>query len=178
MPLIVEDGTIVAGANAYVTLVEQAAFIGSIAQPTATDTELERAIILATRYIDGHYRQQWKGRRVEPVTQSLEWPRYGVSISNSLTSSGSAFYDAGFGQMYIPSDTIPQRVKDACCELALRALSGELAADGDASIGRKKIDVIDTEYRNGVLKGSMAYPVIDQLLSDYLHPRGTQTVTR
>lgn len=156
MPLTPETGAIVAGANTYVTLAEQKAFIGSIPQPTATDAELERAIVLAARYLDGNYRARWKGVK-ESITQSMEWPRYVV---------------AG-----VLPGTIPQRLKDAQCELALRALSGELSADTTTGIKREKVDVLETEYFSGQ-SGKAAYPVVDQLLSDYLKPLGSSDLVR
>lgn len=156
--LTVESGEIVPGANSYVTLAEQKAFIGSIPQPTATDAELERAIILAARYLDGNYRARWKGFQVLPNVQAMEWPRYNVAP-------------------FMVSDVIPQRLKDAQCELALRALTAELAADATGNIKREKVDVLETEYfANSVPK--QVYTIVDQLLSDYITPLGSGYVVR
>lgn len=170
MALVVETGAVVSGANAYVTLAELKTYIGTIALPTATDTAYENAIINATRYLDGKYRPRWKGCRVNALAQALEWPRANV------------LYEADGEQLtyssYLPTTTIPQRLKDATCEAALRALSGPLAIDADASIQSKKIDVLETTYRAGAIPKQLTYQVIDQLLSDYLKPLGSCDAVR
>ncbi|MDA3971344.1 MAG: hypothetical protein PF442_08330, partial [Desulfobulbaceae bacterium] len=160
MTLTIEDGTQVDGALSYISATDADTFhtARGNAAWTGTDAVKEAALIKACVYLDGHYRARWKGQKVAPISQPMEWPRVGVKVIDGgqiYYDVPASFYDSEYSG-YIGITTIPQRVKDAACELALRALSGELAADGDASIGRKKIDVIDTEYRNGVLKGSMA----------------------
>lgn len=168
--LTIETGQIIPNANAYVTLAELKTYIGTIALPTATDTAYENAIINATRYLDGKYRPRWKGCRVNALAQALEWPRANV------------LYEADGEQLtyssYLPTTTIPQRLKDATCEAALRALSGPLAIDASASVRRKKIDVLETEYAPGAVPGQVTYQVIDQLLSDYLKPLGSCDAVR
>lgn len=152
MPLTVETGAIVAGANSYVTVAEFKAHVGSIATPAGTDTEIERWGILATRYMDGKYRFRLKGQRVL-ATQPLEFPRVGV--------------DLGFGR-FLASNVVPQEWKDATCELMLRVAAGPLAPDvapGDRLV-KKKIDVIEKEFAPGDFQTS--YPVVDQLISRYL----------
>ena len=178
--LTVETGSVVALANSYVSLVEFAAFIGSIPQPAATDPELERALILATRYIDGHYRNRWKGSRVLPQTQPLQWPRYGIRLEASSSILGGIYTTGGGVQInnYILSTTIPQRLKDATCEAALRALTEPLAKDTDSSLIRKKVDVLEWEWKPGAVVGQKTYQVIDQLLSDYLRPSGNTDLVR
>jgi hypothetical protein len=64
-------------------------------------------------------------------------------------------------------------LKDAQCELALLALSSSLTNSVDMSIKREKIDVIETEYFQGMKQGQTAYPHIDNLLSDYLNTSST-----
>ena len=168
--ITVEDGTQVAGANAYVSLAELEAYVGTVALPTATDAEYERAIILATRYIDGKYRARLKGQRVAPTTQPLEFPRVGVRLvdgAQEYYGTDPSFYDSQYSA-YLAIDAIPQEWKDATCELALRALAAPLAADiapGDR-LTRKKIDVLEWEYTPGNFQTS--YPVVDQLVSRYL----------
>lgn len=155
MALVVETGTGAAGSTSYVSVSDVRGFIGSIALSTATDTEIERAAILATRYLDGKYRARWVGVRMLADTQPLEWPRY-VNLRRT-----DGYIDA-------LSATIPQAIKDATCELALRALTSPLAPDiapRDRVI-RKKIDIIETEFSLGDFTTS--YPVVDQLIGRFL----------
>ena len=67
--------------------------------------EKEAALIIASQYLDGHYR--FIGKTKSPQ-QFLAWPRVGAVDSD--------------GRLY---DGIPERLKQACCELALAsALTG------------------------------------------------------
>jgi len=174
MALVVETGAIVTGANAYVTLAEFKAYIGTIPLPAATDPAYENAIINATRYLDGKYRQRWQGFRVQPTIQPLEWPRLFVPFAGAAPGYAPGLAYAS----YLPSNAIPQRLKDATCEAALRALSGPLAIDADTSVASKKIDVLETTYRPGAIPKQLTYQVIDQLLSDYLKPLGSCDAVR
>ena len=165
MALIVEDGTISnTGANSYVAIAYADAYHLdrlNTAWAAATTIEKTAALIKATAYADGKYRNRWKGVRIYSQ-QPLEWPRaIEISEYQSIYSGISIVLDA-------PIATIPQLLKDAVCELALRALAAPIAADvtpGDRLI-RKKIDVIEKEFAPGDYQTS--YPVVDQLLNRLL----------
>ena len=181
MALVVETGAIIAGAESYVDVAAADTYHlnnGNAAWATSTTQLKEAALRKACRFLDGKYRLRLKGRRVMPVIQPLEWPRGGVSVIG-INDRNSALYDVGFaGQIFIPSNIIPQRLKDAQCELALRALSGDLATDATAGVKREKVDVLETEYFPGAVPGQMSYQVVDQLLSDYLIPFGSADLLR
>lgn len=157
--LVVETGTGAATSNSYISVIDAAAYHAARGNAfTGTDAVLEAALLKAATYLDGYYRARWRGFKVLPSTQAMEWPRYDVAP-------------------FMLSDVIPQRLKDAQCELALRALSGELAADATGNIKREKVDVLETEYfANSVPK--QVYTVVDQLLSDYITPLGSGYVVR
>jgi hypothetical protein len=75
--LIVEDGTGLADANAYIDIdFVDNYLIGDqlTAWEALTEPEQESAIIKATRFID---LMDWKGTR-KTLEQALEWPRLGV----------------------------------------------------------------------------------------------------
>ena len=181
MPIIVELGSIVAGAESYVTVAEADTYHANRSNTawTGADAVKEAALGRAAAYLDGHYRARWKGIRVHPVTQPMEWPRIGCVIVEDSGSLWHTGHDAGYGgPLCVPSDTIPQRLKDAQCELALRALSGELAVDGENNILSKKVDVLETSYMAGSVKGQKQYQIVDQLLSDLIRPAGSGTAMR
>jgi hypothetical protein len=169
MSLLVENGAIVSGAESYIDAASATTYHANRGNTawTGTDAVKEAALRRATAYLDGHYRARWKGCRVRPAPsdtlaeQPLEWPRYDVDVS------GYTF----------PYDQIPQRLKDACCELALRALSGDLAEDFTSGVKREKVDVLETEYFQGAAPGT-TYRIVDDLLSDFLKPAGTADVVR
>ena len=159
MAIIVETGTGAATSQSYVSTVDCTAYHAARGNAfTGTESVLEAALLRAATYLDGYYRARWKGFQVLPNVQAMEWPRYNVNP-------------------FMPIDVIPQRVKDAQCELALRALTAELAADATGNIKREKVDVLETEYfANSVPK--QVYTIVDQLLSDYITPLGSGYVVR
>jgi len=86
---------------------------------------LRRAgVYLNTRY-------EFQGYKVER-NQAMQFPRTGVVCD-------------GFS---IPSDEIPDNLKNAQMELALKAASEPLFADvaGNANVRREKVDVLETEF--------------------------------
>lgn len=182
MALLCEDGSIVAGAESYVSAIECTTYHSNRGNSlwSGIDAAKEAALRRATAYVDGRYRLRFKGQKVYPLNQPLEWPRAGVRVIDGhqeYYDVSPSFYDSEYSG-YLPITTIPQRIKDAVCEAALRALSGDLAPDVDASLARKKIDVLEWEYRPGAVPGQQTYQVIDQLLSDYLKPLGSCDAVR
>jgi hypothetical protein len=131
--IIVEDGTIVAGANSYVTTqeVQDYADLRGIDYPC--ETELNQNIIKATDYLQSRC---YQGEQVEPGVQPLLWPRQYVYIYNQE----------------IASDTIPEQLKSAQIELALAQAQTDVMNDGvdrGDNVKRKKTDVLEVEYYEG-----------------------------
>ena len=153
MTLIVEDGTGLADAESYVTIAEFKAYHNA----RGNDIEsLENAIIeqllrKATDYMIAAYRQRWAGSRVN-ATQSLDFPRYNVPTNDVYYS------------YYLPNDTVPNEVKNACAELALKAIAGDLMADLTQGVVREKADVIEVEY-DKFSPVQTRYSQIDAMLS-------------
>ncbi|MEI6207301.1 MAG: DnaT-like ssDNA-binding protein [Desulfuromonadales bacterium] len=180
MALICETGAIVAGAESYCSVSEADTYHAKNSNTTwiGADAVKEAALRKAARYLDGHYRGRWMGYRVQPITQTMEWPRLYVPFVGAAPGLVPGHEYAS----YLPSNAIPQRLKEAQCELALRALSGDLAADLTASVRRtrSKIDVIENEYEYtpGAKAGQLEYQIVDQLLSDYLKPAGSIDLVR
>ena len=145
MALIVEDGSIVANADTYISLAnaitfltnyygeydaEAAAFLGY------KTTRQELILRQATYTMDRKYRKRWKGyKRVQ--TQSLDWPRVDVVDEDD--------YD-------IPEDTIPRRLQRAELEIAKR-IANDVAIFEDQSRGgmvkSEKVDVLQIVYMDG-----------------------------
>lgn len=112
MSFIVENGTVIAGANAYMTVAEADAYFANRMVTTwmALVPDVKQALIIAaTDYIDIRWGAYLKGCRLTD-TQPLEFPR-------------TAFVDdAGVG-------VIPETLKKATAEYALRADTAPLAPD-------------------------------------------------
>lgn len=117
MSLTVEDGSGLASADSYLSVADADAYHAAHTAPAewteAEESEKERVLRLGTQFLDLAFGGRWLGCRVQS-TQALAWPRYGVEDADGYVVSSNA---------------VPQGVKDACAEAALRALSAELMAD-------------------------------------------------
>lgn len=155
MTLIVEDGSVVEGANSYTSLEVANAYhaLRGNAAWTGTDGVKEAALIRATAYIDLRYRGRFPGTRVEGREQSLEWPRTGATDANGIA---------------IADDEIPIEILNAVCEAALRELTeaGSLMPDLErgGEIKSLKAGSIAIEYADGA-QVETTFSIIDGILS-------------
>lgn len=154
----VEDGSIVAGANSYITLAAADQYVDDTSGNTtwtapATDAAKQQALRLATQYIDAEYHERWKGEHVD-ADQTLDFPRAGI-----VDRDGYEF----------DSDEIPQRLKDAVCELAVDYLvNGTLMPDvgTPGSAKRVKAGPVEKEYFNSYFVKWRR--LVENLLSDLI----------
>lgn len=132
MPLIIEDGTGVENANSYATLAELAAYCTprGLTLP-ATDELKEKALILACDKLETY---RYKGTKTDSE-QPLLWPRQNVYVDD--------------GDEYpLGSDVIPNRLKNAQCQLAAESAAGaNLQPTGTGrEIVKEKADVLEVQY--------------------------------
>lgn len=157
MSLVVEDGQGRPDAQSYVSVSDATAYHasrGNSAWGALSEPEKEAALIRATDYMRGAYRMRWRGYRANSV-QALDWPRLSVVVD---------------GYPVAP-DSVPADVANACCELALRASSGELAPDLTQGIVQRTVDVITTVY-DTTSPQATRFRAVDQLLAPYLSGAG------
>lgn len=161
MALIVEDGTGRADAESYASVSDATTYhtARGRAASWAAVTDQEAALRLATAYMEQAYRLRWKSFRVTS-TQALCWPRAWVQTPD-------APYGYGSFAAYIPNNVIPTEVKQACMELALKTVSGELAPDLDRTTLTEKIGPIEVQYDKDALAYTR-YRSIDLLLGPLL----------
>lgn len=159
MSLIVEDGTGMATAESYISVADASTYFTARAVTTwgalATDALREAALRKATEYMISTYRDRWQGLRVYPTVQALCWPRYGVAIEG----------------VYLDDDVIPETIKRACAELALKAASADLNPDLTQGVVREKVGSIEVEYDKSSPQ-STRYKAIDAMLAPYLKTGG------
>lgn len=154
--LIVEDGSGLANAESYASVSFADTYLaarGMTLWATMSTTEKEQALRRATDYIEQAYRQSWAGYLVT-TTQALMWPRYEVPIRGSLAYA------------YYPSNAVPLIVQNACAAMALKAASGELAADIGRLKSRVTVGPITTEYVAGS-NGVIRYLAINMMLAPF-----------
>ncbi|MGH8711234.1 MAG: DnaT-like ssDNA-binding protein [Burkholderiales bacterium] len=134
MTLIVEDGSIVANANSYVSLVDARAYAlaRQFVLPVG-DVILEAYLIQAMDYLESK-RFEYQGSKVDPALQTLQWPRQKVKIDCQID--------------FFPIDKIPLELKQAQSRLAVELTAGTvLFPTKPASfVVREKIGPIETEY--------------------------------
>jgi hypothetical protein len=165
MTLVVEDGTGVALANAYVTLDEVSEYAAArgLTFPTSPSTDGEAAIVRATAAIDAMYRGRFSGYRTHGRLQALAWPR-------------STSYDAE--ALVLDGDEIPIEIKQATCEAAVRELASPGAMTPDlergGSIRRLKAGSVEIEY-GGNASAHTVFTTIDGILAALLSSSSTST---
>lgn len=174
MPVVINATPGSATANSFVTLAEAQTYVDTrlnvTAWTAATTDSTNRALVEATRTLCG---RDYVGRRVD-TTQVLEWPRwYAVNPDAPIG-----------GQWYYSTTIIPDRIKDATCELALQFIiagtSDVASLDSTLNTRVKTVDVLTTEYFEPQLraKGLARFPRVMDLIRPLLAGGGTTELIR
>ena len=126
--IIVEDGSIVADANSYVTVGQFTQYCSdrniTIVGTYGSESEL---LILAMDYFE---QQSFNGYKYSEL-QSLQFPRYDLFIDDYL----------------IDTDVIPKLVKDAQITIAISIMAGnDPLSTVSRAVRREKVDVLEVEY--------------------------------
>lgn len=140
--LVIEDGTGVATANAYI-LASDADTILEV-NPTAyatwsalTAQQMDDYVIWASGWLDDYF--DWKGYKTVP-TSGMRWPRCGVYDRDGIL---------------IAEDEIPEQLKQAVAETAVWLVNSAAAGSGGIDdnlpegIKRVKADVVEIEFFEG-----------------------------
>lgn len=134
--LIVEDGTGVADANAYATVLQADAYhegrLHSSTWNGASPDTKAQALVMATRFLDANV--TWQGERLQ-IDQALAWPRSGVEWDGHP----------------VPTNMLPRPVRDATCELARllieQDLQGEQTSDNIKKLGLGQ-SAVEIEFKD------------------------------
>lgn len=160
MALIVENGSMVTGAESYASVAYSNSYHSLIGNESWSDLDnstKEQCLRKATQYMQSKYFSKWQGIKRDD-DQALDWPRENVIIFG--TSS------------LVANSIIPNEIKNACCLLALRASTSELVSDKERAIKREKIDVIETEYSE-YDTSEKVYSEVDYMLARYFIGNGS-----
>lgn len=99
-----------ASANSFVSVAEADTYFSyhrfASLWTEAETPDKEKALVMATRRLDT---ENYFGQKVT-TTQALKWPRYDVFDEDGIA---------------VPTTAIPQRIKDATCDLALEYLRSD-----------------------------------------------------
>lgn len=163
MTLTVEDGSIVTGANSYISLAEARAYATARGVTlSAVDAELEPLIIKATDYLES-FAERYKGEVVE-YDQPLSWPR---------------LY-ADFRGYEIDATTIPESLKRAQMQAVIEINNGVdlLPTETGARVKREEVGPIKTEYDTARSPALPNMPMLESILGPLLKAGGFSYVTR
>lgn len=156
MALVVETGSGLSTAESFCSVADADARHSAFGNTawTGTDAAKEAALRRATAFMEQRYRNNWKGTRLYRA-QALSWPRYGAIVDS---------YD-------VDSTVVPEEVKNACADLAVKALTEDLNPDLTRAVIREKVGPLETEYAE--YSPQAKRPVsIDQALAPYLRGGG------
>ena len=150
MALVVEDGTLVSGADSYVTLAEFKAWADKRGVTYGTDSAVTQQIYRAMDYIES---LNFIGEKSDE-NQALQWPRDQVVIDG----------------YYIDSDEMPNELKVAVYESIKAELDGDsrMTASDRRTISEKVGDLQVTYANNADVKWSI--PVVTRALRKLIRP--------
>jgi hypothetical protein len=166
MAFEVETGSGSSTANSYLSVADADTYhndhSGSTDWNGAATADKEKALRLATQYLDIKHDGKWQGYRSNQ-NQALAWPRSNVADNDGY---------------YYGSDEIPQRLKDAVAELALRVIQGDTLLDDISKPGTIKSKSVKagpvqktTEYVGGMFQVKK-YPLIEGLIQHLIESTG------
>lgn len=163
MPLVVEDGTGLAGAESYLAVTAFKAWADGRGYSYAgkTDLQVEQALRRGTAYVDATYGALFTGARVKGRDQALEWPRAGASDYSGVT---------------VGSTSVPAEILNGTGEAALRELAARLNPDlkpGGGVVRRVKAASVEVEFAPGAGPNVKTYPAIDAALARLIGQRSS-----
>ena len=162
-----------ASANSFVSVAVADAYLEARLNASAwTGTEPKKqALIEATREISA---MAFTGYRVDEV-QALSWPRFNAPNPDGSAAGGAYGYYGGYSSTAVFDTTvIPQRIKDATCELALEFLKAgttDIAVSPSTTgITEETVGPLTTRYAEPEKQeaGIWMYPRIVKLLAPLL----------
>lgn len=153
MALIIEDGSIVANADSYVTTAEITAYANKRGFTVpASESDLEKIAILAIDYMQS---KKYIGNLVE-ADQALAFPRRDIED--------------------LADTVIPQAIKSAQIELAIAAHTNDLLmSEPTATIESESTGTTSTSYLGG-LSSAFVSERVNMFLSQYLRPYSVNRV--
>jgi hypothetical protein len=174
MTLIVEDGTVVSGAESYISVVDADTYhnnFGNKAWTNLTDVSQKEALLRSgTRLLTLKYRPRWNGWRTT-TTQLLDWPRIGAYIYDVAAYPVSGHLDA-FVYM-VPTNSIPQQLKDAVCEAALIMLTDQPLGPLEQGLESFQSGSVRIQF-DKFSPQQTRYPILASILQPLLKSTGAQ----
>lgn len=162
MSLTVEDGTGLSNAESYISAADAGTYHsnrGNTTWASLSDAVKEQCLRKATDYMVAMYRGQWQGDRISS-DQSLDFPRSGVVVDN----------------VDIDSDSVPDKIKNACAELALKANSDDLFEDQDQAMISLGVGSLNIAYDKASPQRKR-YMLVEAMIAPFLINRSSINVS-
>lgn len=158
MTLIVEDGTIVTGANTFISQADFRSYCDDrgINLDAYDPLLIDASIVRAGDWLNNEDRLWWRGQRVNDE-QSMAWPRAGVIVQ------------LGTGNE-LPSNLIPSKIKQAQCYLTFKQLTvGDVQPDLDRGGGIQSVSAggVSVTYMSTAMIETL-YQAAQGILKPYL----------
>lgn len=158
MAIVVESGTGLPNAEAYISTADADTYHsnrGNSAWASLAAPAKEAALRQATDFMSTALR--WAGVRAT-ATQALDWPRIGTELN-------------GFP---VAANVVPEPVRRACAELALRASAGSLLPDAEQAVVEETVGPLTTKYAAPSASGAGMFPSVVAMLSGLLASSGSR----
>lgn len=139
MAIVIEDGSGLPDSEAYISVTDADTYFsnrGNTAWAALNTAAKEAALRLSTDYMGAVYGPRWCGERLTD-TQALDWPR--------------------------GEPGVPEAVKRANAELAVRASAGALLGDQGAQVKSETVGPISVTYADGA-RQDVRYAAVDAAL--------------
>ena len=162
--MIVEDGSIVAGADTYVNVTEARAILTPLGKNISlTEATAETQLRNALAFIES-YKARYIGNK-KTREQALQWPRYNAVIDGFL----------------VPSDSIPTELKKAQAMAAYEIANDEelQANDSGKKVASETLGSMSISYfENGATESTKVFTKVISELSAVLQPSGNIDLVR
>ena len=174
--LVVEDGTGKWDAEAFCTVTYADDYHLRRGGPTIwsglSTAKKEAALRRATDYMEEEFRARWLGSRAK-IDQALSWPRWDVEHVDYRLFGSQWTAHVGW-------DRVPDIVKKANAQLALKAASGPLSNDTGRLKQSAKIGPISVTYANSATNQNTVFTAVENtlrpLLKDFARPGEAHSV--
>lgn len=149
MALIIEDGSIVAESNSYVSVDDLMDYLELRGLSLSDESKATSLIIKAMDYVES---KDYLGSRASD-NQALKFPRKGITLDG----------------VEVDDSTIPALVKKAVCQLAYDADSQDLlsTSDGKVVIRERVEGAVDVSYDGNLSSNQAIFAQAESFLSKF-----------
>lgn len=185
MSIVVEDGTIVAGANSFVSLVDFQTHCearGRVLDDYNEDSQQTPALIKMADYLNDLPYKGFKTGRDNPMS----WPRYGSETGGGNYVNILLYPETYFVGVldrdgyWVGISEVPVEVINAQCEGAWLILTGkdmEPALDRGGQVQHEKFDVVEFTYFSGA-PATTEFKAVMNRLKGLLKSSNTMDIAR